>query len=162
MWNPNNFDHFKSIVNDLLYDPTVQTLRDQRQHSKHSNAFDHSVHVAYLSFLFCRRFNLDYVSAARGAMLHDLHMKNWDEENDGIRRLWRHPHYALQNATSRYDLSALEQDIIVKHMWPLTRPLPRHRESFVVSMADKVCAMLEMSRLTRLFKVQKHLACAAA
>lgn len=157
MWNPENRVHFAAIVDDLLRDETVQGMRELPQHSKTCNCFEHSLYVAYLSFLVCRRLKLDYVAAARGGLLHDYYLCNWEEEGVGVRRLWQHPHIALENAKKRYDLTVVEEDIIVKHMWPLTRPLPRHRESFVVSMADKLCALMEMSHLYRLFKVSKHL-----
>lgn len=158
MWKPQNREEFHAIVEDLLKDPDVQYMKELPQHSKHCSCLDHSMYVAYLSFLLCRRWGLDYVAAARGALLHDFSLHNWEEEDYGVQRLWHHPHMALENANARYDLSEKEQDIIVKHMWPLTRPLPRHRESFVVSLADKLCALMEMSRLYRAFRVKKHLA----
>lgn len=148
---------FEAIVADLLADPAVLSMADLPQHSKTCNCLDHSRYVAYLSFLVCRRLKLDFVAAARAGLLHDFYLKNWDEEDIGIQRLWKHPHYALENASARYALSAKEKDIIVKHMWPLTRPLPRYRESFVVSMVDKFCAILEMTRLYSALKVQKKL-----
>lgn len=157
MWKSKNREQFAEIIEDLLQDPDVLLMKELPQHSKHASTFDHSVYVAYLSFLICRRLKLDYVAAARGGMLHDFALRNWDTEDYGVRRLWHHPHMALENAKERYELSPKEEDIIVKHMWPLTRPLPRHKESFVVSMADKMCALMEMSRLYRLMKVKKHL-----
>ncbi|MFV0412833.1 MAG: HDIG domain-containing metalloprotein [Oscillospiraceae bacterium] len=162
MWNPENFAHFTALIDDLLQDEKVQEMQQMPQHGKSGNCYDHSLYVAYLSFLVCRRLGLDYVAAARGGMLHDFCLCNWKEESAGISRLWTHPHLALKNAEERYELSQMEKDIIVKHMWPLTRPLPRYRESLVVSMADKVCALLEMSRLYRLFKVRKNLSPATA
>lgn len=160
MWKPENFEEFLSIIDDLLKDPEVLALRDMDQHNKYSNRLDHSIYVSYLSFLFCRRAGLDYVAAARGGLLHDFHFD--DKDTEGVTRLWRHPHKALANARDRHQLSAVEEDIIVKHMWPLTRPLPRHRESVVVSMVDKLCAMMEFSLLYRAFRVKKHLTPALA
>lgn len=162
MWNPKNRQEFNQIIEDLLNDPDVLSMQDLPQHSKGSSCLDHSIYVAYLSFLFCRRFNLDHVSAARAGLLHDFALRNWDEEDASVNRLWKHPHMALENAQARYDLTPLEEDIIVKHMWPLTRPLPRHRESFVVCMADKLCAAMEMSRLYKVFRMNKHLRPATA
>ena len=55
-------------------------------------------------------------------------------------------------------LTEVEQDIIVKHMWPLTlRKVPKYRESFVVSSADKICALAEMLQIYRLMRVAKKL-----
>lgn len=150
---------FNNIVQDILSDPAVQSMGDIQQHSKNMNCLNHSISVAYMSYLICRRLDLDYVAAARAGLLHDFHLCNWDEMEAGERRkrLWKHPHKALENANERYDLSSKEQDIIVKHMWPLTRPLPKHKESFVVSCADKMCAILEMSRLYKAFSMHKEL-----
>ncbi|MDL2324352.1 HD family phosphohydrolase [Ruminococcaceae bacterium OttesenSCG-928-A16] len=158
MWKPENRLEFEEIIEDLLADPAVQSMRDLPQHSKSCNCFEHSLYVSYLTFLACRRLKLDYVGATRAALLHDFALRNWDHDDMGLKRLWKHPHLALENAEQRYLLTDMQKDIIVKHMWPLTRPLPRHKESFVVSMADKLCALMEMSHLYRLLKVRKKLA----
>lgn len=157
MWRLENQIEFEEIIADLLQDSDVLSMQDIPQHNKTSNCLEHSIYVAYMTFLFCRRWNLDYIDATRAALLHDFALVNWEENDIGVKRLWKHPHMALENAKSKYNLTEMQQDIIVKHMWPLTRPLPRHRESFVVSMADKLCAVIEMSHLVGLFKVKKNI-----
>lgn len=156
MWKSENRNHFNQIIADLMADPEVKALSEMTQHGKKAaTRLEHSIYVAYLSFLACRRLGLDYEAAARAGLLHDFH---FGDSEDGIKRLWQHPHAALANAEKKYDLSDVEKDIIVKHMWPLTRPLPKHKETVVVSMADKLCALMEFSRLSRLFRMRKHLA----
>ncbi len=157
MWNPTNREEFDEIVSDLMDDPLVLSMEELPQHSKHSNCLDHSIYVAYMSFLVCRKLGLDYVAATRAALLHDFYLCKWEETDHGFRRFWRHPKLALANADERYDLSGKEKDIIVKHMWPLTPKPPRYLESFVVSFADKVCAALEMCHLYRAMKVKTRL-----
>lgn len=44
-----------------------------------------------------------------------------------------------------------------KHMWPLTAPLPYYKESYMVSLADKICATLEMAHLYGLLGVRRNL-----
>ena len=46
-------------------------------------------------------------------------------------------------------LSKREQEIIEKHMWPLTPRPPRYAETYLVGLADKIAACLEMVRLYR-------------
>ncbi|MEE1504614.1 MAG: hypothetical protein UGF89_10270, partial [Acutalibacteraceae bacterium] len=41
-------------------------------------------------------------------------------------------------------LNKKEEDIIKKHMWPLTVIPPKYLESFVVTSMDKYCATIEM------------------
>ena len=55
---------------------------------------------------------------------------------------------ALENAM-HYGLSQREQEIIEKHMWPLTPRPPRYAETYLVGLADKIAACLEMMRLYR-------------
>lgn len=162
MWNDENRAQFEEIVSDLLADPMVQSMEELPQHGKCSNCLDHSIYVSYLSFLICRRLGLDYVAAARAGLLHDFYLCHWEDTDHGMKRLWRHPKIALENAIERYNLSNLEQDIIEKHMWPLTPRPPRFLESFIVSCADKLCATLEMSYLYRLMKVKTRLRPVAA
>ncbi len=157
MWNPNNKAQFLACLNQIEQDEMVQQLRSIQHHCPGVTRYDHSLLVAYLSFLFCRKYKLDYKAAARAGMLHDLFHQDWDGSAlSSLSRLRAHPIEALQNA-QRYNLSRLECDIIVKHMWPMSPARPIYRESFVVSMADKVAALLEKSRLTRLFGIQKNL-----
>ena len=43
----------------------------------------------------------------------------------------------------------MEENIIVSHMWPLARKMPRYREALVVNLADKLCATAEVVGLRR-------------
>ncbi len=152
MWKTETREDFEDIVSDILADPEVLLLGDEEHHGKSMNRLDHSLYVAYMSFLICQRLKLDHVAAARAGLLHDFF---FEDKSMGAKRLWHHPHSALDNAQRKYTLSELEEDIIVKHMWPVTRPLPRHKESFVVCMADKLCAIMEVSRLYSLLRIKK-------
>ena len=105
---------------------------------------EHCLWVSYKSFLLCRYMGLDFRSAARGGLLHDLFLYDWHVKNSsrGL-HAFSHPHTAYQNASHCFDLNELEEDIIIKHMWPLTVILPKYPESLVVSMVDKYCAVAE-------------------
>lgn len=157
MWKEENRQAFARCVADLLGDEAVLSLKALRHHMG-LDCYEHSVYVAYISFLLSRRLGLDYHSAARGGLLHDLFLYDWriKGSHQGLHGL-SHPKAALKNASARFPLNARERDIIVKHMWPLTLALPRYRESFVVCMADKFCAVIEMCRLYQLLHIQRRL-----
>lgn len=59
-----NKREFISIVKDLLDNPTVKQMKNFRQHYN-SSCYEHCLEVAYWSYLICKKFNLDYISAAR-------------------------------------------------------------------------------------------------
>ena len=127
------------------------------QHVKGVSCYDHCLFVAYVGFTLCRIFGLDYRAAARAGLLHDLYLQKWEETDVGrFRRLVIHPQLALENARA-FGLSPMEEDIIGKHMWPLTAPLPYYKESYMVSLADKICATLEMAHLYGLLGVRRNL-----
>ncbi len=157
MWSERNRARFADCVADLIETDSVNALKDVRHHLN-LNCYDHSVFVAYVSFLICRRLGLDYVAAARGGLLHDLFLYDWHEKDShqGLHG-FTHPQAALKNARKLCPLSDKEQDIIVKHMWPLTLRFPRFKESYVVCAADKLCALAEMSLVYQLMKVDRRL-----
>ncbi len=157
MWNQQNKTAFLTCLNQIEQDEIVQHLKTIQHHCHGVTRYDHCLLVAYLSFLVCRKCHLDYTAAARAGMLHDLFHEDWaGSKLSSLGRLRSHPTEALQNA-QRYNLNRLECDIIAKHMWPVTPERPRYRESYVVTMADKVAAVLEKTRLTALFGIRRNL-----
>lgn len=162
-WREENRALFAACLDGLENDPTVRAMQTIPQHVKGVSCYDHSLFVAYVGFTLCRACGLDYRAAARAGLLHDLYLQRWEETNVGrLRRLTLHPRLALQNARA-FGLSPMEEDIIGKHMWPLTAALPRYREAYLVSLADKLCALAEMAHLYGPLGVRRNLgACAAA
>ncbi len=145
-----NTEAFLMYIGDLVYAPLVLKLENFSQHTIRTTRYRHCILVAYISFLLARKFHLDIHAAVRGAMLHDLYFESWPGSDKGTLSRWKtHPAAAKSNA-SVFDLSTKEEDIIEKHMWPLTLAMPRYKESYVVSLADKLAAMMEGSRLVLL------------
>lgn len=142
-----NYVEFRSCVTDLITAPAVREMNEYIQHSD-ITTLEHCIFVAYISFLVCRFFGFDCYSAARGGLLHDLFLYDWHLEHtvNGLHG-FTHPATALKNANQYFVLNDMEQDIIKKHMWPLTLRLPKYKESLVVCGADKFCAIAEMSGL---------------
>lgn len=142
-----NSDGFLDIVGDLLHSDEVQSLQIFEQHLD-IDRLQHITSVAYISYQLSKKFKLNYKSAARAAVLHDLVYYDW---RDGVNGKWhklhgyKHPRLAVMNSKELYpDLSALEEDIIKKHMWPLTVIPPKYLEGFIVTFADKYCAAREV------------------
>lgn len=50
----------------------------------------------------------------------------------------------MRNAEKLTDLTPMEKDIIIKHMWGATVGLPKYKESFVVSLVDDYAAVDEV------------------
>lgn len=138
-----NMKEFINLTEDLINNPIVLQMKNYRQHYN-TSCYDHCIEVAYWSYLFCKKFNLDYVSVARAAILHDLFLYDWRHSHKSLNgwHAFRHPKIALQNAEKICDLNQKEKDIILKHMWPVTFfQFPKYRESFVIVVTDKISAL---------------------
>ena len=151
----NDVDRFQSCINDLMQSPAVKTMNNYTQHSM-VTTLEHCLFVSYVSYLICRLLGLNYYAAARGGLLHDLFLYDWHEKNvRGKLHGFTHTFKALRNANSYFYLSDLEQDIIVKHMWPLTLKFPRYKESLVVSFVDKLCCIIEVLGLYKMIWIMR-------
>ncbi len=139
------------LVDDILTNQEFRKLKEFHHHTNH--IYDHVIRVSYISYVIAKALHLDYRSAARGGLLHDFFLYDWREckASDTSRALHgrEHPHIALANARQQFEVSDLEADIIVKHMFPKTRPMPRYKESFVVSLSDKVSSVYEYYELLK-------------
>lgn len=141
-----SFSEFLNCIEDLIEDEKIESLNDFTQHGS-VTCFDHSLSVSYYSYGVCRLLRLDYRSAARGGLLHDLFLYDWHKSKlIGGLHGFTHPYTALENAKKSFQLNKMEKDIIVKHMWPLTILLPKYKESFVVSFVDKYVALIEIGK----------------
>lgn len=124
----------------------------QRRYIQHGNVsvFEHCLNVTHLSLCIAHvvPFKVDERSLVRGALLHDYFLYDW-HIYDSSHKLhgFTHPKAALENASRDFILSQIERDIIIKHMFPLTINPPRYRETIIVSLADKICAILEFFSL---------------
>lgn len=136
---------FELLVNDIMHHEQFVKLKDFHHHT--TSIYDHVMRVAFLSYGVSRLLRLNYHASARGGLLHDFFLYDWRtrKTNDVHRSLHghQHPHIALENARKHFSVNEVEADIIVKHMYPKTRSLPRYKESFLVSLMDKVATLYE-------------------
>lgn len=137
------FEEFLGHVQDLLDHPLVQSM-DRFEHHLNASCLDHSMGVAYGSFLVAKRLGMDARAVARGGLLHDFFLYDWREKgsHDGL-HAFSHPRTAMENAMRYFDITPLEQEIIRTHMFPMGLRMPRHRESLTVCLMDKLCAVCE-------------------
>ena len=137
-------DEFQSIIKDLITNDTVQELKNYRQHYE-TSCYEHCYSVAYYCYIICKKYNLDYKSATRAAMLHDLFLYDWRKRQNDRKGLhaFTHGKTACENASKLFDLTEKEKDIIIKHMWPITLAFPKSIEGFVLTFVDKYCAVSE-------------------
>ena len=126
-----------------------QNMEIQKKAIQHGNVsiYEHSLGVACLSIYLASWLGIevDKKSLVRGALLHDYFLYDWHYRDQNHRlHGFRHARRALHNASNEFFLNSIEQDIIVKHMFPLNIKPPRYRESMIVCIADKICTVMEV------------------
>lgn len=153
---------FYDTIKDILSTEQIIKLKYYRHHYS-SNRLQHCLNVAYYSYISCLKLGLDSSSAARAGLLHDMFYydtKNIRKKQGETPHNKRHPAIALCNAKQYFDLNEIEEDIILKHMWPITHITPKFAESYVVCLVDKYVSVMEYSAylLSRLkIKPKKHI-----
>lgn len=144
---------FYAIIKDLLDHEDIQKLGNIKHHG-HS-ILHHSLKVSFLSWKWGKFFKLCSHSIARGALLHDFFLYDWSKVNIHpdkkfyeIHKLhgFTHPVTALENSTRRFRLNKIEENIIIRHMFPLTIIPPKYKESWLVMLVDKIVAISEIPR----------------
>lgn len=147
---------YRDCINSLYSHEKIKQLNEFSQHCGTSR-LQHSINVSYYSFLICRKLNLDYKSAARAGLLHDLFLYDWrtNKQPEGAHAV-AHPIVALRTAKTITTLNEIEEDAIVNHMWPISNTPPKYKESYVVNLVDTFLAIFEMFHgLSSNFKRQK-------
>ena len=132
---------------DILYHRQFLTMSNYNHHAGIS-CLEHTLAVAELTFWAARQLNLDYISATRGALLHDFYLYDWHVNSPGFHG-FKHPNLAKSNAERFFVLNEIEKDVILKHMWPLTIIPPKYRESLLVSFTDKIVTARDYSNVSR-------------
>ncbi len=139
---------FGGIFTELLSTTRLGLSDSHIQHGD-TSVLLHSAAVAYYSFRLSRRLGLlkhlrQKRELLRGALLHDYFLYDWHHYNNenGLHG-FSHPSTALANARRDTEVSEVEANIIVRHMFPLTPVPPTCGAGWVICLVDKVCSLYE-------------------
>lgn len=136
---------FDVIAKDIVEKDKFQSLKNDPHHGL--NRYEHVLRVAKNTYRFSKIMHMDYISATRGALLHDYFN---DSDYGSVKGVFKkdsiHPVIALNNARREYSLNDKEENIIVSHMFPLGDIKPNCKESWLVTSIDKSVALYECVR----------------
>ena len=140
-----NMDRVEKYIKEII---EKSRLAETNQYIHHGNTtiLQHNIAVARKAYWISRKLKLKISEKELvfGAMLHDYYFYDWHVK-DKAHRLhgYFHPNLSLLNAMEDIELTIIEQDIIRKHMFPLTLIPPKYKESIIVCLADKLCVLDE-------------------
>ncbi len=147
----------KKIKSDLYYDYLVKDIINNNNFNKiknipHHNTTDrytHSLNVSYFAYRIARTFGGDLKVVARSGLLHDFFYeipKDCLKAKERIKLTAKdHPEIAMLNAQKEFGINEIEANAIVSHMYPLNSSVPKHKESWIINLADKLVTIKEVS-----------------
>lgn len=134
---------YMNLVSDILYHNKFEQIKDIRHHGL--NRYDHSVRVSYYSYKVTKLLRLNYKKTARAGLLHDFFLE--ENENEKVKNKlnnWiNHPKKAIKNSKKYFNVSDIEEDIIISHMFPIALRAPRYLESWIVVLIDDFVSIYE-------------------
>lgn len=149
---------FKEYFEEIDKNSSLSETDNYFQHGC-TTRYLHSVAVAYYSYKLAMFLGMksNMSDLVRGALAHDYFLYNTKEFNPELKfHGLTHPKVALENAEKDFDLSDIEKDIIYNHMFPLTTRLPKYKETFIVTLIDKACAVYEAFKRKNPYPVVSH------
>ena len=146
-------NELKKYARDILDSPNFRSTRGHIQHGNMS-VNEHCINVAKTSLYIRNKLGIrcNTRDLVRGALLHDYFLYDWHKSDLAAPHKLHgffHPARSLKNARKEYYLTPRQEDIIIKHMWPLTVKPPMCREAWIVTVADKYCSLMETLHIHR-------------
>lgn len=140
-----NKEEFENIIKDIKENETVNLMKNYRQHFN-TSCYEHCYNASYYCFLIAKKLHWDYKSVARAAMLHDLFLYDWRKRENNRKgfHAFTHGNTACQNACKLFNLTEKEQNIIKRHMFPVTLIPPKSKEGLLLTLVDKYCGLIEI------------------
>ena len=128
---------YKKIVKEILRNKEFKKMYYIEHHG--ISRWEHLLKISYYSYIIAKIIKLDYVSVARGALLHDFYLDG--DERSAKRKFldtFTHPEKALITSLDNFNLNDMEQNIIFSHMFPIYPIIPKYKESILVDIVDKI------------------------
>lgn len=121
---------------------------NQQVHHKNTTVVAHSISVAMVSVNIATHLqrmgiHVDMTSLIRAALLHDIGLIG--VYDGSFHCLRQHPRDSVKLAPMFGELNNIEKNAIRAHMFPLCFSIPKYRESWIITIADKICYFSEVS-----------------
>ena len=124
-------DRYLEYTSDLLTNELVDSMKSYRHHREISTHF-HSVYVSYNVLKACEKYNISSArEITRAALLHDFYLYEWYTEKHDENHIFYHPKESVKNIEKYIGkLSAMQKNMILSHMFPTSKVMPKYNGSW--------------------------------
>ena len=142
-------EKYIKLTLDLLNDELVQSMKKYRHHGDISTHY-HSVYVSYNVLKACEKLGVkNEREIVRAALLHDFYLYEWYTEKHDENHIFYHPKESVKNIEAHFGrLSDLQRNMILSHMFPTAKVMPRYLGSWILTLTDKRCATNDYLKLS--------------
>lgn len=137
---------YYKIVEEILNNKEF-LKRKEYEHHFNESVYDHVLRVSFDCYQIGKRFKLDYKALAIAGLLHDFYDKPWQDSFEKTKFLKKHgfvhAEEARVNAKKHFPhlVNKKIESMISTHMFPLNIRLPKYKESWILTLVDKVDSM---------------------
>jgi len=143
MFNIKQDREYIELVEDILNNDEFNKIKEIEHHG--ITRLEHSLKVSYYSYKIAKKLKLNYHDVARGGLLHDFFISdNNRSDKEKIKDTFTHPKKAAIKAEEVFGINDLQNDIIVAHMFPFYKSIPKYGESWIVNLTDKIVGAFEL------------------
>lgn len=150
-------EEYVSIIKPIISNQEFLKRKFYNHHENRS-VYGHSLLVSIRSYHLAKLLKLDYKSAAIGGLLHDFYYNDW-QLNRKKKKLssahgFIHAKEAVENSKFLFPdlIDKKVENIIRRHMFPLTFTPPLYLESWIICLVDKYCSFEVFTKPKSLYK----------
>ena len=145
----------------ILSSDIFQESFEQTHHYK-TTVGDHTLSVTAEAVKLCLRHNMTdestLATVVTSCLCHDLSLSGRkDKYQNNLETLIRHPDHSAQaymDLTGETDERVL--NAIRSHMFPLKPRIPRHKEGWILTLADKISSSMDILKIPLMTDEEKH------
>lgn len=140
--------YYDYLVKDIMNNPNFNKIKDIPHHNT-TDRYTHSLNVSYFAYKIARLIGGDLRVVARSGLLHDFFYEIPKECGKAKERMKLtakdHPIIAVINSKEEFGINEKEENAIKSHMYPLNSYVPKHKESWIINLADKLITIKEVT-----------------
>lgn len=157
-----DYIEFYEIIEPILIASEMQK-RKKYPHHINESVYQHVLRVAYDCYKIGKRLHMDYKSLAIAGILHDFYENPWQYSKEKKpflqKHAFTHAKEAVVNSKKIFGSEIVTpkvESIMITHMFPLNKKLPRNKEAWLLTLVDKTDSIDFILHPIALFKIFCH------
>ena len=157
-----DYIEFYKIIEPIIIEKEFQRRKEYPHHINES-VYEHVIRVSYDCYKIGKRLGMDDKALTIAGLLHDFYEKPWQYSNEKKpffqKHAFTHAKEAVVNSKKYFGTDIITpkvESIMITHMFPLNKKIPRNREAWLLTLIDKADSIDFILHPVTLFKIFFH------